>query len=524
MRLTRKNKTGQLGLLALAAVFFIGQGPAFARPNDSTEEIINLLLEKNIITSAEADRILSRHRETGNETGAENVTVVVPRGERYLKTITENVARDIKEDVTRKVKLEIKDEIANEVKLEAYTGSVPGWTKRIRFGGDIRLRYQGDYFDDNNVDVIDPSDPTEIMNRNIDRQRLRYRARVTVKAQVNNQTEVGLRLATGNEDDPISTNDTLGDYMNKDTVTFDQAYLKWTPIPETSTWTGRLDFWGGRIPNPFFSTDLVWDRDLNFEGVAANLEMPVNTRLKGFLNGGVFPLDEIDLSSQDKWLYGGQLGVEYAPRTNLSFTLAAAYYDYRNIKGKRNDPALVVGGEGPNDYTVPLYQQSGNVIFDINESTSGSTKFALAADYEELNITAEMNIGFFDPIYITFLADYVKNIGFDRDEVEALTGESVPEEDTGYQVGITVGYPKIKKLWDWQTSLFYRYLEADAVVDAFTDSDFHLGGTNAKGWLLSGQLGLGKNFWLKARWLSADETSGPPIAVDVLQVDVNSRF
>jgi hypothetical protein len=62
------------------------------------------------------------------------------------------------------------------------------------------------------------------------------------------------------------------------------------------------------------------------------------------------------------------------------------------------------------------------------------------------------------------------------------------------------------------------------VVDAFTDPDFHLGGTNAKGWVLGTDLGLLKNTWLTVRWLTADEISGPPLAIDVLQVDVNARF
>jgi hypothetical protein len=73
-------------------------------------------------------------------------------------------------------------------------------------------------------------------------------------------------------------------------------------------------------------------------------------------------------------------------------------------------------------------------------------------------------------------------------------------------------------------SLNYKYLEADAVVDAFTDSDFHLGGTNAKGWILGVDIGLAKNYWIAAKWLTSNEVSGPPLAIDVLQFDINARF
>jgi len=76
------------------------------------------------------------------------------------------------------------------------------------------------------------------------------------------------------------------------------------------------------------------------------------------------------------------------------------------------------------------------------------------------------------------------------------------------------------------------------VLDSFTDSDFHAGGTDAEGWLLGGYYGLSSNLWLRVRWLSADEIDGAPagfvqdgepvtfepLAIDVLQVDLNAKF
>ena len=61
-------------------------------------------------------------------------------------------------------------------------------------------------------------------------------------------------------------------------------------------------------------------------------------------------------------------------------------------------------------------------------------------------------------------------------------------------------------------------------MDAFTDSDFHLGGTNVRGWVMGTDYALSKNSWLTLRWLTADEISGPPLAIDVLQVDITARF
>ena len=86
----------------------------------------------------------------------------------------------------------------------------------------------------------------------------------------------------------------------------------------------------------------------------------------------------------------------------------------------------------------------------------------------------------------------------------------------------TFGDSETRTPWAWNVSVGYKYLEPDAVPDAFTDSDFHLGGTNARGFIVGGSLGLFDNTWLTARWLSANEVYGPPMAIDVVQLDLNA--
>jgi Putative porin len=70
----------------------------------------------------------------------------------------------------------------------------------------------------------------------------------------------------------------------------------------------------------------------------------------------------------------------------------------------------------------------------------------------------------------------------------------------------------------------YKYIERDAVLDAYNDSDFHLGGTNAKGWVIGGNYGLMKNLWFTGRWLSTDVITGPKYGIDTLQLDLNAKF
>ncbi len=62
------------------------------------------------------------------------------------------------------------------------------------------------------------------------------------------------------------------------------------------------------------------------------------------------------------------------------------------------------------------------------------------------------------------------------------------------------------------------------MLDAYTDSDFRLGGTDAKGYTVGGSYGLGRDTAATLRLMSADSISGAPLSVDVLQLDLAVRF
>ena len=225
------------------------------------------------------------------------------------------------------------------------------------------------------------------------------------------------------------------------------------------------------------------------------------------------------------WLYGSQLGTEIAFGSSARLRIAGAYYLYENIKGVRNsfDSSLL-------DFTAPRFLQKGNSLFDIrNDADTSTNLFALAGDYKLLNGSIWLDLGF-GATHVMVGGEYVKNIGWDRDDVFAATGAVEPdgsalrERTQGYDVGVTVGHPEVTALWDWRAFLLYRYLERDAVLDAFTDSDFHLGGTDTKGYQVGVDLGLSKGAWLRLRYLTANEIDGPPLGIDVWQVDLNGRF
>lgn len=453
------------------------------------EEVMGRMRVMGVLSAEEAEELERLYRDR-YMTGAISAALEHKEHE-YLERVRKGVSWELDE--------KIKEKFKNE------------WSQRIALSGDFRLRYQQDLFDDANGDFLRPENPTQLMNSKSDRQMLRIRGRFGLDAKVDDAFAVGIGLATGSTSNPTSTNQTLGDSLNKKPITLDKAFLKWSP-------DASFNAWGGRFPSPWFSTDLVWDQDINFDGVALQYRPRLSDRWSMFVTTGVFPLQELELSQRDKWLLGGQLGVQYKRFDQLTLKLAAAYYGFEHTVGIVNDPAR----PGLTDFTAPQFQQKGNTLMDIDPTTG--IKTAYAADYQELNLTGSLDLGYWDPVRVVFSADYVQNLGFEQEEVSGRAGGEVNEDTKGYQLGVTVGYPKPQELWDWSLMLAYKYLESDAVMDAFTDSDFHLGGTNAKGWIARVDLGVAKNTWLTSKWLSANEISGPPLAIDVFQLDLNAKF
>jgi len=469
-----------------------------AAEHSDPADLIGRLRVMGALSAAEADELDRIYRD--NYMSGAVSSVMEGKEKEYLERIRKSVAWELDEKIQGRFK--------------------EHWTQNVKLSGDFRLRYQGEFFDENNAVIGRIDRPGEVANSTIDRHLVRIRARLGVDAKASEDFAVGLGLATGSTSNPVSTNQTLGDFFNKKTITLDKAFLKWSPAPSFTAW-------GGRHPNPWFYSDLVWDPDVNFDGVTVQYRPQLSDAWSMFFSAGAYPLQEVELSQHDKWLFGGQLGVQYKRFNRWSAKAALGFYDYENTVGIPNSEV----GDTTNDFTAPQFQQKGNTLMAISRDTSGApTKFAYASEFKELNLTGSLDIGIWDPVHVVLLVDYVNNLGFDKQEVDARasTGLPVPADvkkmTTGYQLALTLGYPKIQESGDWSASLAYKYLESDAVMDAFTDSDFHLGGTDAKGWVFGVEYGVARNVWLSTRWLTANEINGPPLAIDVFQFNVNAKF
>lgn len=518
--------------LAVAAAC---SGSAWAAPDDerakvellheTTLSLIQLLVEQGVLKQEAADAMLKKAQQQATEKTAQARAAETEAGKAEVGKDVVRVVY-VPETVKREIREQVRQEVVAQAKQERWgdVNAVPEWLDRLKWEGDFRLRYQGDLFADGNApEFFFQSVGQAIGNTTEDRQRERIRMRLGLNANVASGVDAGIRITSGNTTDPVSTNQTLGNTGNKYSLVLDRAFLKLRPIDD-------LTLWGGRIPNPFFSTDLVWDDDLNFEGAAVSYApgaLDPQRAFKPFVTAGIFPLQEVEqnlsVRAKDKWLYGAQVGLEWAPSTRARFKAGAGYYDYRNISGVANQALL----DTQFNQAAPQFRQKGNSLFNIdNDGNVNTSLWALAADYQIANLTLVADFAEFFPTHIIGSLDWARNIGFDQGKILSRSGQAIEEETDGYQVKLTIGHPTFKYADDheWQAYIGYRYLERDAVLDAFTDSDFHLGGTNAKGFMVGGSYALYKNTWLSARWMSSDEISGLPLSIDVFQLDLNAKF
>jgi hypothetical protein len=239
----------------------------------------------------------------------------------------------------------------------------------------------------------------------------------------------------------------------------------------------------------------------------------------------------------------------------VSFNFGAAYFDFSNVQGQLSKSCYVFGATDfcSTDLTRPSFAQRGNTymalreIIQLYDSSNNLLPqyqyFGLASQFRDLVVSTRLDLGHFDPVHVVIDGEYVRNLAWNRDDVAAkVLANPLPAGPTapcptsdpcaqtyiggnqGWLARLTVGHREMKQLWDWSAFVGYKYLESDAVIDAFTDSDFGLGGTNLKGYFVGGSLALGPNVWATARWMSSNQVAGAPYAVDIFQVDLNARF
>lgn len=182
------------------------------------------------------------------------------------------------------------------------TASVPEWFSKFTPFGDIRVRQEGFY---------NQAKPKEGGGSAIHaRNRTRLRWRLGLKYAYSDELSVTTRLASGNPDDPISTNETLEGNFSRKNVNLDWAYLTVTPGKSFGIRPGLLTVNAGKFPNPMFKVgEMVFDEDLSPEGfneTVALLGQPIGPLDQVKLHAQQWTFDEVS-NSQDGWMFGGQV-------------------------------------------------------------------------------------------------------------------------------------------------------------------------------------------------------------------------
>ncbi len=333
------------------------------------------------------------------------------------------------------------------------------WIENIKISGDFRYRHEH----------IDTETGTTNPVWKTGRDRERIRARLMIEALINDEWDVGFRFATGErsifaseEDmfgDSISSNQTLKQYFSDKDLWVDLAYFNYHP----KAFSG-LNISGGKIKNPFYSAgknQLIWDGDLNPEGIGFSHNIALNDSDKLYFTGAGLWVDESS-SGVDTSLWGTQTYLKHTMENSDYVLGGAGYFDYGNIQGKTDTYGILTGNTG-----------------------SGSW----ASDFDILELFGEYGTKLHDTP-VSFYGDWACNL------VANSNG------DTGWLVGTKIN--KASKPGSWEISYDYRELQADAVLGAFTDSDFGGGGTNSRGHCVDLTYQLAKNVQVSTTYIQAE--------------------
>jgi len=331
------------------------------------------------------------------------------------------------------------------------------WSERLTFEGDFRLRHEAIR-----------EEPGE------DRDRERYRGRLGFDAELTDNLEFGLRLATG-DGDPVSTNLDFGESVSVSNIRIDRAFLKWSATEE-------LELVAGEMENPFFlagDTSLMWDGDFNPQGIAGKFESgPFFGRAGGFL------LDYRADGVKSR-LYAAQAGVRFDV-AGSTLSTGVGWFDFTDTAN--NSPLY---GDDAKGNSVDM---EGRYVYDYDIAEIFAQYESTVADWP-----------------LTIFAEWTRN-------TRATTA------DVAYSFGALLG--KAEKARTGELSWEWRDTEADALVGTFTDSDLAGGHTDSSGHILTGAYMLTDNLSVGAMLIFSEygEFQGVPTDFDRVMLDVEFSF
>src|SRR5215470_6076177 len=389
--------------------------------------------------------------------------------------------------------------------------------------GDVRLRYdyRGGESKDRGPVASPPANGVAGQNDWQERERERYRLRLGLRGTLMDDWFFGVRLETNNSN--RSTNVTFGDdtaastpggggpfEKNSDTVYVGQAYGGYKGFPD-------FTFTAGRMPNPLVTTRMVWDPDINPEGLA---EQWKHTFVFG-AEPAPPPSYSKDASKDGKTMVAAK-----PPEPFLKLDLFANFgqfvYSDTNPENPLGPRATTTGNGGtqlvPNTDAFLLAWQVGarlnfphNFYFQLaptlyNYTGNGDTfnvhyvggdPHVTNADSLATNQTGINSLLVFDMPFefgwkawgvpMRIFGDFATN--FEGDERAAAAGQpGQGSQRYAYQAGLGIG--QLKKKNDWQIDLWYQQTEQFALDPNLIDDDIFNAQENIHGIVAQ----LGYNF------------------------------
>ncbi len=425
-----------------------------------------LLLALSVPASAAVDaKLLDMLKANGQITAAQ-----------YTELQAE-LAKDQKEkQIAQQAQQETNEQIAATAKktndLSLFDQKL-AWAARTQLKGDVRFRQE-------TVKIQGESN-----NGGRDKDRQRIRARLGAYTEVNSQVDTGIRIATGSSDDARSTNQDQDNYFDKKSIWLDLGYIDYHPDQ-----IKNLHVIGGKMLQPWVNMgDVIWDSDINPEGLALTYKYPLGSSAELFGSIGNYNLkDNVDGEGvqfrHDLRLTSGQLGTRFSLTDNLKMTLGGSVYAYQNDKDSRCTTTT----------TPCALAVNGN---------SADNQFRLYEGFAQADIGGLA-------VPLAFYGQYVKN------------NDAVTDQDTAWLIGAK------SKVFGLNLDYNYRDIQRNAVVGAFTDSDFANGTTGSRGHKMKVSYDIDKNFALGATYFltKADYASRTQrdANTNTLQLDAEAKF
>lgn len=343
-------------------------------------------------------------------------------------------------------------------RLEALEGAnkKSSWSEKVKIKGDLRYRFEVQKKDDDTS-----------------KNRQRIRARLGAYAEVNDFTTAGIRIRTGK--DANSGNQTIGSDFDGKGVYLDLAYITLTP-EDAKYGAATL----GKMKYPWkATTDMIWDSDVNPEGLAYSYSTKVEeTGLFG--SAGYFKVDDTS-STHDLNLAALQAGIAQPLGEKSKATIGGSYFDYDNVT----------------HFTDP----------DTDPAANYMVGYRIAEGFAEVGFKDVM------PVPFKVYGNYVNN-----------TARGSNNE--GFCTGIKFGDAKKGK---WEAKIGYRDLDLYAAPAYYADSDYADGGTDIKGVRVKAKYNICKNLQAGLTFIAGEQKNtnkadSSNTDVDTLHLDLIAKF